>query len=64
MLVVPIEMLLQYAFTFSFPINVNLYEDNRTTEPYISAKQIIMEELRKTALHHAARVPEMGLCHR
>lgn len=64
MLVAHIEMLLQYAFTFSFPINVNLNKDNRTTEPYISAKQIIMEEVPKTALHHAARVPEMCLSQR
>lgn len=36
------------------PIHVNLNKDNRTTEPYISAKQIIMEELHKTAICHAA----------
>lgn len=34
------------------PIKVNLNKDNRTTESYISTKQIIMKELHKTALRH------------
>lgn len=62
MLAVDIEMVFQYAFVFSFSYKCYSYKDNKTTEPYISAKQIgiKMKELHMTALSCAARVPGMS----